>query len=387
GLFLLQYAAVAVHEGAHGLACRHFGARVNGAGFLLYMGMPAFFVDTTDIWTKPIRARLATSWAGPYSGLILAGLISILIALFPGMAVAASLHRIAIIWIIILIFNLIPFAELDGYYMLVDWLDVPRLRPRALGFTRRDLWVKLRRRESFAPLERLFVWFGLASALMTVVLVLFGFFFWQVQLGRLVGALWSAGPLGRLLIIPLALAIAVPFLVLLVGGLAQQARRGVRRLRGWWARPRRATIRDRLALLNTVAFLESLPREAREEVARRLRPTTVQAGQAVFRQGEEGDAFYVIRRGQAEVVQRRDGTEVVLRTLGPGDHFGEVALLGRAPRTAAVRALTPLNLFALRRGDFDRLLAPHVTASEHVEQAIRESEDLSRLPLLADLSP
>ena len=57
--------AIAVHEGAHALTCRHHGARVNGAGFLFYMGMPAFFADTTDIWTKPLRARLSTSWAGP----------------------------------------------------------------------------------------------------------------------------------------------------------------------------------------------------------------------------------------------------------------------------------------------------------------------------------
>jgi putative peptide zinc metalloprotease protein len=386
-LFVLEYAAIAVHEGAHALTCRHYGARVNGAGFLLYMGMPAYFVDTTDIWTKPLRARLATSWAGPYSGLILAGLISILIALFPGLPQAASLHRIASIWVVILIFNLIPFAELDGYYMLVDWLDVPRLRARALGFIRKDLWVKIRRGERFTPLERLFVWFGLASALMTVLLVVLGIFFWQVQLGRLFRALWGAGPVGRLLLIPVVLVIFVPFLVLLVGGLAQQARRGARRLRGWWARPRRTTIRDRLALLNAVSFLSALPREAREEVARRLRPLNVRPGQAVFRQGEEGDAFYLIRRGQAEVVQQRDGVEHVLTTLGPGDHFGEIALLGRAPRTATVRALTSLALLALRRGDFDRLLAPHVTVSENVERAIRENDDLGRLPLLAELPP
>jgi len=75
-LFLLNYVAVFVHEMAHALTCRHYGAKVNGAGFLLFLGLPAFFVDTTDIGTKPRRARLAVSWAGPYSGLILAGAIS-----------------------------------------------------------------------------------------------------------------------------------------------------------------------------------------------------------------------------------------------------------------------------------------------------------------------
>ncbi len=173
---------------------------------------------------------------------------------------------------------------------------------------------------------------------------------------------------------------------MVVGSLIQGARRGARRLRGWWVRPRPATIRERLGILHTVSFLAPLPREAREEVARRLRPATIPAGQAVFRQGEEGDAFFIIRSGQAEVVQRRDGQEHLLRTLGLGDHFGEIALLGRVPRTATVRALTSLSLLALRKGDFDRLLAPHVTAGGEVERAIVESEDLTRLPLLADLS-
>src|SRR3990172_8857847 len=198
------------------------------------------------------------------------------------MAVAASLHRIAIIWIVILIFNLIPFAELDGYYMLVDWLDIPRLRPRALGFVRRDLWVKLRRREVFTPLERLFVWFGLAAAMMTILLIVIGIFFWQAQLGRLFPALWSTGLLGRLFLVPLMFVLVVPLLVLLIGGIAQEARRGARRLRGWWARPLRATIRDRLALLNAVSFLASLPREARQEVARRVRPHALRARPTLF---------------------------------------------------------------------------------------------------------
>jgi cAMP-dependent protein kinase regulator len=83
----------------------------------------------------------------------------------------------------------------------------------------------------------------------------------------------------------------------------------------------------------------------------------------------------------------RDGREEVLRTLGPGDYFGEVALLGRVARTATIRALSTLHLLVLRTGDFDRLLAPHLAASERVDDAIREAEDLRQLPLLAALGP
>ncbi|MGH7909159.1 MAG: hypothetical protein ACRENW_04830, partial [Thermodesulfobacteriota bacterium] len=214
-MFGLNYVAIFIHELAHALTCRHHGAKVNSAGFLLYLGIPAFFVDTTDIWTKPLRARLATTWAGPYSGLILAGLISILIAVFPGFPAAVILHRLAMAWILILVFNQIPFVELDGYYMLVDWLDIPRLRARAQACVRRDLWRKLRRREPFSALDRLFTGFGILSVAVTGVLILLGIAFWQSWLGVIFTELWDAGIVGRLLIIPVAFVVFVPLLVML----------------------------------------------------------------------------------------------------------------------------------------------------------------------------
>jgi putative peptide zinc metalloprotease protein len=384
-LFLLNYVAIFVHEMAHALTTRHYGAKVNGAGFLLFFGLPAFFVDTTDIWTKPRRARLAVSWAGPYSGLILAGAISLLLAAFPAMPGAANLHRLAFIWIVTLIFNLIPFVELDGYYILVDWLNFPRLRPRALAFVMRDLWRKLWRRETFTPQEHLFTWFGVVSVLVSVGLVLLALSFWQQRLGLVLRELWRAGFGGRALAIALVLVLAVPLLSSLAAAAHAGALEGWRRARAWWARPKRMTIRDRLALLNRVSFFEPVPEEARREVAGRLSPVRVPAGAIVFRQGQPGDAFFLIQRGEAEVVLSRNGTEQSLRTLGPGDYFGEIALLGRTSRTATVRAMSPLFLLALRKGDFDRLLGPHVGISERVDQAILESEDLRRLPLLSGL--
>jgi CRP-like cAMP-binding protein len=72
----------------------------------------------------------------------------------------------------------------------------------------------------------------------------------------------------------------------------------------------------------------------------------------VIRQGEPGDAFYAIQSGQAEVL----GDAGRIGTMGPGDHFGEIALLLDVPRTATVRSLTPTRLFRLDRAGFDRLV-------------------------------
>lgn len=385
-LFLLNYFAIFVHEMAHALTCRHYGARVNGGGVLLFLGLPAFFIDTTDIWTKPRRARLMTSWAGPYSGVILAGACSLLIAAFPSMPGAVNLHRLAFIWVLVLMFNLIPFVELDGYYMLVDWLDIPRLRPRAQSFVMRDLWRKLWRREPFTSLERLFAWFGIGSIGVTTLLVTMAVAFWQRRLSVAWREMWAAGIWGRVGAVLLLLVLLIPLLSSLAIAAYGGARGGIRRLRGWWARPRRTTIRERLALLNRVGFFDPLPKDTRLDIARRLMTVRVGAGQAVFHQGQPGDAFYLVQQGEADVLRSRDGAEEILRRLGPADYFGEIALLGHTVRTATVRAVGQMRLLALKKGDFERMLAPHLALSDRVDQAIRESDNLRALPLLAALS-
>ena len=76
-------------------------------------------------------------------------------------------------------------------------------------------------------------------------------------------------------------------------------------------------------------------------------------GDTLITQGEPGDAFYAIGAGQVDVT--RDGDPVA--TLGPGDHFGEVALLTDAPRNATVTAHTAMRVFRLDRQGFIDVVA------------------------------
>ncbi len=107
---------------------------------------------------------------------------------------------------------------------------------------------------------------------------------------------------------------------------------------------------DELALLRGVPLLDALPLPALETVARQLDHVVVPAGETVFRQGDPGDRFYVVVAGTAEVMG--DGRPIT--NLGPGESFGEIALLRRVPRTATVRAVEELRLESLRG---DRFLA------------------------------
>jgi CRP-like cAMP-binding protein len=86
-----------------------------------------------------------------------------------------------------------------------------------------------------------------------------------------------------------------------------------------------------------------------------LRPLTFAHGEAIITKGEVGSEMYFVCRGQVEVV---DGGKQ-LTCLGPGDHFGELALLNAAPRNASVRAIGPCDVFALSKADFLQVLSDH----------------------------
>jgi len=383
-LAALNYGCIAIHEFAHALTCKHHGARVNGAGAMLYFGMPAFYIDTTDIWTRPAPARIATSWAGPYSGLILAGVLSILIQFNPGWPVNTTLHRIAFLWIYILCFNLIPLLELDGYYMLIDWLDFPMLRARSLAFVRKELWAKLRLRERLTGEQRLLASFGILAVVFSAAIALVGVSVYRQRFSSVILELWNGGIGQRLVLLFVVLVFAVPLVVGISSHVVLAGQRAVSWTRTQWRQPRRWTLRERRGLLQQVRFLAPLAADQLSEVATRLQRSTYRPGEAVIRQGETGDRFYIIERGTAEVFVGEDTAPRV--NLEPGDYFGELALLRKTPRTATVRAATPLSVLWLTKGDFERLLAAHVAESAQVDQAIYALDRLRGIAIFASLS-
>ena len=101
-----------------------------------------------------------------------------------------------------------------------------------------------------------------------------------------------------------------------------------------------------------------LPVARLEAAARSLEPEPITAGQVVIRQGSPADRFYVIAEGAVRVTQVPDGggREVELRTLGPGDVFGEIGILRRSPRTATVTATSDGLLLALGAAEFLELV-------------------------------
>lgn len=103
-----------------------------------------------------------------------------------------------------------------------------------------------------------------------------------------------------------------------------------------------------LALLRGVPMLAPLPMTILEQVAGDLVPVSYPDGEPIIREGEAGDRFYILASGRTRVSAGGEARG----ELGPGDSFGEIALLRKVPRTASVVAIGPVEAFALDRDAF-----------------------------------
>src|SRR5437879_1218273 len=102
------------------------------------------------------------------------------------------------------------------------------------------------------------------------------------------------------------------------------------------------------AVLEHVQVLQLLPEDARRLVAESFVPVSFGFAEGIVEEGTEGDGFYVIVSGAARALKRADsGEEMSLGSLGPGDTFGEIALLEDGDRTATVRASSEVKALRL----------------------------------------
>lgn len=117
-----------------------------------------------------------------------------------------------------------------------------------------------------------------------------------------------------------------------------------------------------ISLESVINFLVATPlfRELdageRGDVARIMEVQRLDGGEQVFREGDDGDAWYVVFEGEARVLKNTASGSGEIARLTPGACFGEMALLDGMPRSASVIADGPLTVFRFRRTRFDGLL-------------------------------
>lgn len=388
-LLALSLGLVSVHEAAHGLATKAYGREVTRGGFLFYYGMPTVFVDTSDMWLEPKGPRIATALAGVISVAALSGLLVCVAALFPAVPLRELANRVAFIALVSNLVNLLPLLELDGYYILVDLLDMPLLRPRAFAFLRGELGRRILQRKGLNRTEWTLAVFGVGAALYSTYAVLYAVQFWTTRASALIT---PAASLGDLMARIVLVALVVLFLAPLVLTSTARAVRMARELR-WRATRRRWSREDHLVgqrrdarhLIDGLWVLAGLLPSEREQLAHHLVLRKHRSGEAVVREGDDGDVFYLIRSGETEVVKRdASGENRRLAVLRRGDYFGELALLTSQPRAATVRARTRLETLTLSRTEFNAVLAPHLRAHGVTLRRIEERCDLARCSLFSE---
>ena len=122
-----------------------------------------------------------------------------------------------------------------------------------------------------------------------------------------------------------------------------------------------------MARLRALPFFAPLGAPELESLARALEPLEVAEGTTVIREGEPGDRFYVVADGEVEVTV---GTALVKR-LGRGDFFGEIALIRNAPRMATVTALSGCRLDALDKDSFVTVVTGHCQSASALDELVQ----------------
>ena len=121
-----------------------------------------------------------------------------------------------------------------------------------------------------------------------------------------------------------------------------------------------ATTEDTIALLQRVPVFSELAEEDLARVAEVAVPRSFEAGETVFREGDQSDTCYVIHSGHARAVRaHRDGRSITLAHFGPGDIFGELAMFDDERRSATVETLEETHAIAILSSDMRRSLHEH----------------------------
>ncbi|MBI4409257.1 MAG: efflux RND transporter periplasmic adaptor subunit [Gemmatimonadetes bacterium] len=349
-LYLTASVIFGIHELGHGLTCKHFGGEVHEIGAMLLYFSPAFFCNVNDAWTFPERShRLWVTFAGGWIQLLLAAVGAAVWMLTDPDSVV---HDVAFLTLLIgggvsVLFNYNPLIPLDGYYALLDWLEIPNLRGRSFQYLgayckRSVLRLNVPLPAATARERRVFLVFGSLAFLYTLI-ILTVFVTWLG--GVLVGKL---GVWGWLLVALLAYAIA-----------GKAARRAWRVVRVWAAEKAPGpVVRRRLvwgaagvAGLAAVAFV--FPWTIRAPARAVVEPVA----RAWLRPGDDGwvEAVLVreaepVRAGQPLAVLRNPALELewTRARAAVAALEGELAA-ARAAASSARARLAELELTAARR--------------------------------------
>lgn len=377
------------HELGHALAAKHAGRRVPAVGLLFYFGIPSVFVDTSDVWMAGRRARILTSAAGPAAVLAFAGTANLVGLAVPGFQPIA--FKLSLVWYLNALFNLNPLMALDGYYLLMDWLEIPNLRARGIA-----TFLGRARRRAFGwrgldGEQRLVAMYGTAAALWMIIGVALAVRVWKDRARGLVAGIWYAGWPSRVGLFLIVFLLSSP-VVYLIGGIAHRRwRRAADRRR------ERSLAADEPRRLDALrrSRLGGLPPPALAALAREARWVRPRSGEQLVPSGASVPGVFVVVEGRLDGTRPGDPTGALRARAGAGDVAGVAqALIGAASSLTwtAVEALTllvPREAFVRALGSLPgQVVADRADAEAVLDvPAFDGLADEDRLALLREMRP
>jgi ATP-binding cassette subfamily B protein len=125
-------------------------------------------------------------------------------------------------------------------------------------------------------------------------------------------------------------------------------------------------------VLQSTYFFQSLKMNELDELIGHLRMIRVQKGYEIIKQGDPGDAFYLIASGKVSVWIKKAFKRIKVADLQTDEFFGEMALISNEPRNATIIAEDITELFILQKYDFDKILMKNPVIAQELKKSYQE---------------
>lgn len=365
-----------------------FGARPAALELRLHFGLPALGVDGGQIQLLPRVQRIAAylvTMLAPWA--LVVGAATLAIHDRAGAAFASVALGAAIVGL----FDSMPFAPSSLGHALAAFARRIDLRDHARAYLSRRLVSRVGSKDAFDGENALVLSSTLSVAwILATILAIsrLGAPQFARLLNRAVTAQGSEAYASRaaaalVLVAVVGIVIEIGFLLVVAVGSAAPR---VFRMPIAAGRTQDLAPADAAEALRRVPIFSGLSAAILAELAREVTTKSFAARAIIVRQGDPGDNFYAVVRGEVEVIREHDsGLRTVVATLREGDGFGETALLATVPRTATVRAAGPVQLLSISRAGLDRLVK--ALPGLDLTRALRASGALHRSGLAPVIPP
>jgi CRP-like cAMP-binding protein len=140
----------------------------------------------------------------------------------------------------------------------------------------------------------------------------------------------------------------------------------------------------RIELLQGMPIFGAIREDALQYLLEQTRSVSVRAQEFFFREGDQASGMFVLETGRVTVIKEWRGQQLLLHDLGPGDCFGEMALMDLLPRSASVQAvddctaieLTPEHLYRLLERDAEQFALIQMNMGREVSRRLRATDEL-----------